>query len=177
MVKLPVSLNKSSLWHYFSNCQEVGQQGVGLPLHLLSFQITPNYALSLVLFQPKTSRLKDYQYKPLMSSVQAFRFPWQKAKASGFSLSARMKASRPGRGSIGVLLLCAWLVFPGSYCYCCFLINDTDRDRVIHSARGKEWGGGVLKGRRGGRKEGKKQGEKLVTFLCYFVQKWKKKFV
>lgn len=53
-----------------------------------------------------------------------------------------MKASRPARGSIEVLLLSGWLVFPGSCC-CRGLINDTDRDRVIHSvSRGVGGGGG-----------------------------------
>lgn len=39
-----------------------------------------------------------------------------------------------GSGSIEVLLLLGWLVFPGSYCGSRGLINDTDRDGDIHSA-------------------------------------------
>lgn len=65
----------------------------------------------------------------------------------------KIKASRPGRRSIEVLLVLGWLVFPGSYCCCRGLINDTvketDRDRVIYSAERGAGGGRKQRGREG----------------------------
>lgn len=98
-----------------------------------------------------------------LPAPQALRFPWHKVTASGFSLSARMKASRPGRGSIEVLLLWGWLVFPGSCCCCRGLINDTDRGRVIHSARGGEGGNEGVWKEAGRERNVKGKGEILHT--------------
>lgn len=80
-----------------------------------------------------------------LRAPQAPPFPWQKATASGFSQCARMKASRPERGSIEVLLLRGWPGLSRKW----LLLQGSDQwhwQRPSHSfgmerGGGRRWGG------------------------------------
>lgn len=80
-----------------------------------------------------------------LRAPQAPPFPWQKATASGFSQCARMKASRPERGSIEVLLLRGWPGLSRKW----LLLQGSDQwhwQRPSHSfgmerGGGRTWGG------------------------------------